>query len=61
MGGMTNFKNACFFLNNIKAKILVVGDSLLSNLSCYPKIWRKFINHGALNFGIAGDKAQNIL
>ena len=49
-------------LNNSKAKILLVGDSLVSNLSRYPKIWRKyFMNHGALNFGIAGDKAQNVL
>ena len=56
------FQMHAFLLNNAKAKILVVGDSLVSNLSCYPKTWRKyFINHGALNFGIAGDKAQNIL
>ena len=42
--------------------MLIVGDSLVSNLLRYPKIWRKyFINHGALNFGINGDKAQNIL
>ena len=35
---------------------------LVSNLSRYHEIWRKyFINHGALNFGIAGDKPQNVL
>ena len=40
----------------------IVGDSLVSDLSCYPEIWRKyFSNHGALNCGIAGDKAQNVL
>ena len=40
----------------------IIGDSLISNLSRYPEIWRKyFSNHGALNFGIAGDKAQNVL
>ena len=38
--------------------MLVVGDSLVSNLSRYAEIRRKyFINQGALNFGIAGDKA----
>ena len=49
-------------LNKSKAKLLIIGDSLVSNLSRYPQIWRKyFSNHGALNFGIAGDKAQNVL
>ena len=42
--------------------MLVVGDLSVSNLSLYPEIWRKyFINHGALSFGIAGDKSQNVL
>ena len=49
-------------VNNSKAKMLIVGDLLLSNLSHYPEIWRKyFINDGALNFGFPIDKAQNIL
>ena len=35
---------------------------LSRNWEGYPEIWRKyFINHAALNFGIAGDKAQNVL
>ena len=52
------FQKYNFLLNNTKAKMLVVGDSLVSNLSRYAEIRRKyFINHGALNFGIAGDKA----
>ena len=39
--------------------MLIVGDSLVSNLSRYPEIRRKhFINHGTLNFGIARDKAE---
>ena len=47
---------------NSKAKMLIAADSLISNLSRYPKIWRKyFINHWALNFGIAGNNAQNVL
>ena len=40
--------------------MLIVYDSLVSNLSRYLKIWIKyFINHGALNFSIAGDNTQN--
>ena len=61
-GWYDQFQKHNFLLNNSKAKMLIVGDSLVSNLSRYPEIWRKyFINHGALNFGIAGDKAQNVL
>ena len=42
--------------------MLIVSNSLVSNLSCYSEIWRKFfINHKALNFGTVGDKAHNVL
>ena len=61
-GWYDQFQKHNFLLNNSKAKMLVVGDSLVSNLSRYPEIWRKyFIYHGALNFGFAGDKALNVL
>ena len=61
-GWYDQFQTHNLLLNNSKAKMLIVGDSLVSNLSRYPKIWRKyFSNHAALNFGIAGDKAQNVL
>ena len=61
-GWYDQFQKHNLLLNNSKAKILLVGDSLVSILSLYPELWRKyFMNHGALNFGIAGDKAQNVL
>ena len=42
--------------------MLIVSNLLVSNLSCYSEIWRKFfINHKALNFGTVGDKAHNVL
>ena len=42
--------------------MLIISDSLVSNLSCYPEIWRKyFLNHKTLKFTIAGDKVQNVL
>ena len=57
-GRYDQFQKYNFLLNNSKAKMLIVGDFLVLNLSRYPEIWRKyFINHGTLNFGIAGDKA----
>ena len=61
-GWYDQFRKHNLLLNKSKAKLLIIGDSLVSNLSRYPEIWRKyFSNHGALNFGIAGDKAQNVL
>ena len=56
------FQKHNLILNKSKAKMLIVGDSLVLILSRYPEIWRKyFSNHEPLNFGIAGDKAQNVL
>ena len=53
------FRKHNLILNKSKAKLLIIGDSLISDLSRYPEIWRKyFSNHGALNLGIAGNKAQ---
>ena len=61
-GYYDQFQKHNLLLNNSKVKILLVDNSLVSNLSRYPEIWRKyFMNHGALNFSIAGDKAQNDL
>ena len=61
-GWYDQFQKHNLLLNNSKAKILIAGDTLVSNLSHYLEIWRKyFINHGELNFGIAGDKSQNVL
>ena len=61
-GWYDQFRKHNLLLNKSKAKLLTIGDSLVSNLSRYPKIWRKnFSNHGALNFAIARDKAQNVL
>ena len=58
-GRYDQFRNHNVLLNKSKANLLIIGDSLASNLSRYPEIWRKyFTNHGALNFGIAGDKAS---
>ena len=56
------FQKHNLLLNKSKAKLLIIGNLLVSNLSRYPEIWRNYLsNHGTLNFGIAGDKAQNIL
>ena len=61
-GWYDQFQKHNILLNTSKAKMLIIGDSLVSNLSRYLEIWRKyFIYLRALNCGIAGDKAQNVL
>ena len=48
-GWYDQFQKHNLLLNNSKAKTLIVDDLLVSNLSHYPKIWRKyFIDHGTL-------------
>ena len=62
LAGMKHFQEHNFLLQQSSPKILLIGDSLISNLSRYPDIWKShFSKHNTLNFGIPGDKVQNIL
>ena len=59
LGWYNQFQKHNLRWSNSKAKILIVDDSLVLNLSRYPEICRKyFINHRTLNFGIAGEKVK---
>ena len=61
-GWYNQFIEHKFLLSHSSSKILLIGDSIISNLSRYPDIWeRYFISHRTLNFGIPGDKIQNVL
>ena len=44
------------------AKVILIGDFLISNLRRYPDVWKNYFSiHNSLNFGIESDKIQNIL
>ena len=61
-GWYEKFREHNFLLNQSPSKIMLIGDSLISNLSRYSVIWRKyFSSHNTLNFGIPRDKIQNVL
>ena len=61
-GWYKSFQEHNYLLQQSPAKILLIGDSLISNLTRYPDIWKSYFSrHNALNFGIPGDKVQNIL
>ena len=47
---------------NTKQEILLIGDSIISGLSRYRKVWSKYFEPlQDLNFGIGGDRTQNVL
>ena len=62
LGWYEKFKQHNFLLQESPAKVILIGDSLISNLSRYPDVWKNYFSiHNTLNFGIQGDKIQNIL
>ena len=44
-----------------KAKLALVGASIVNGLQRYPDVWQTFTPLGAINLGIGGDKVENIL
>ena len=61
-GWYNKFREQSYLLNQSSSKILLIGDSLISNLRRYPEIWKKyFSSNNTLNFGIPGDKIQHVL
>ena len=56
------FRQQNYLLNQSLSKILLIGDSIISNLGRYHEIWKKyFSSNNTLNFGIPGDKIQHVL
>ena len=61
-GWYNKFREQNCLLNQSSSKILLNGDSVISNLGRYPEIWKKyFSSRNTLNFGITGDKIQHVL
>ena len=61
LGWYEKFKHN-FLLQESPVKVILIGDSLISNLRSYPDVWKNYFSiHNTLNFGILGDKIQNIL
>ena len=44
------------------ASVLIIGDSIAEGLGRFPKVWNKyFAPLNSLNFGLGGDRTQNVL
>lgn len=44
------------------AGVLLIGDSIIQGLARYPKVWNQYFTPlKSLNFGLGGDRTQNVL
>ena len=51
-----------YLANTSKPELVLIGDSIIANLSRYNNIWRKHFDPlVTVNFGISGDRTQHIL
>ena len=58
-GCYNKFREQHYLLNQSSSKILLIGDSIISNVDRYPEILKKyFSSHNTLSFGTPGDKIQ---
>ena len=49
-------------LKNQFINTLLLGDSIIADLSRYFKVWQKYVTPlKALNFGIGGERVENVL
>ena len=51
------FVNMC---HSSSSEVLLIGDSLVKGLGSYKSVRNKYF-HDALNFGIGGDRTENVL
>ena len=59
---MNIFQNHNKTAHQTAAKIVLMGDSLISNLSLFIQVWKSYFKkYKTLNFGVGGDKIQNCL
>ena len=54
-------KNHCLLAKNSKATTSLIGDSIIAGLNRYPSVWSKYFGNNSVNFGIRGDRVQNVL
>ena len=51
----------CTVAEKSNATTLLIGDFIVAGLSRYPNVWKKYFLHNSVNFGIGGDRVENIL
>ena len=62
LGWYEKFGEQNFLLNDLPSDVSLIGHSLISYKSRYQDAWSEYFSkHNTLNFGIPGDKIQNLL
>ena len=51
----------CTVTEKSNATTLLIGDSIVAGLSRYPNVWKKYFLRYSVNFGIGGDRVENVL
>ena len=62
-GWYDSHKKQVASLRHSDASVLLIGDSIIAGLQRYRNVWRNYFKHQyeSLNFGIGGDKVQDVL
>ena len=59
---VTHLENITMSTLSTKAKLVLIGDSIIANFDKCNDIFENFfLSFRTLNFGISGDKIQNVL
>ena len=62
VGWLEIYQNQCNLSKKSNTEYLLIGDSIIKNLSYYPNIWQHYFTNGNyINCGISGDSTQHIL
>ena len=55
-------RNHCFTMKVTNPNTLLLGDSIMAELTRYQIVWKKyFVSLNAMNLGIGGDRVENVL
>ena len=61
-GWYKEHKNFVSIAKTSSAGVLLMGDSLVQGLKRYPEVWNRYFEHSkTINFGLGGDRTQNVL
>ena len=62
LGWYENFREQNLLLNNSSSNILLIEDSLISNISRYQDVWSQYFSkRDTLKFSFPGDEVQSLL
>ena len=55
------YRKHCFIMKVTNPNTPLLGDSIIDGLVRCQIVWKKFVSLNAINLGIGGDRAENVL